>query len=253
MSALPNLNIGVTVNTEQVPKALAKVETQVKESAARMSKVRASIGAIGGAIGAGPLGGAGSALGGQIGGGLGVGLAGAGLAFGFAQRMEQEVRSSVKGAAAALDEFRKTGEQTFAANSVILQRQAQMEASFGQGQRGFGAGFATGISGGEAFQYYGLSEMSTQIGAFVGGLVGSMGNLQDAFDAAALSIAGEGVAQQMEKERKQREKLVSAGEMSDYSLGAGLYNPLSQGPVAYLGDKFVQNSSILQWAINLIA
>lgn len=253
MSAIPNLKIPVTVVTDQVPKALAKVETDVKASAARMSKVRASLGALGGAIGAGPLGGAGSALGGQIGGGLGVGLAGAGLAFGFAQRMEQEVRSSVKGAAAALDEFRKTGEQTFAANSVILQRQAQMESSFGQGQRGFGAGFATGISGGEAFQYYGLSEMTTQVGAFVGGLVGSMGNLQDAFDAAALSIAGEGVAKQIEQEQRNRQKLIAAGEMSDYSLGAGLYNPLSQGPVAYLGDKFVQNSNILKWWFDLNA
>ena len=253
MSAIPNLKIPVTVITDQVPKALSKVENDVKASAARMSKVRASIGAIGGGIGAGPLGGLGSALGAQVGGGLGVGLAGAGLALGFASQLEKEVKGAVQGAGKALDDFKKTGEQTFAANSVILQRMAEMEKTFGSGQRGFGAGFATGISGGTPFQYYGLEELKTQIGAFVGGFVGSMGDLQDAFDAAALSIAGEGVARQIEQEQKTRQKMIAAGEMSDYSFGAGLYNPLSQGPVAYLGDKFVQNSNILKWWFDLNA
>jgi len=129
MSALPTLNIPVVVNTEQVPAAMKKVEKTVADSAARIGKIRTAIMPGLGALGAGPVGGVLGGLG-SLGGGFGAAAIGIGMGlapFLAASKMMSIFERESKGAGEALKQFNETGAQTFAANSAILRRLAEVE------------------------------------------------------------------------------------------------------------------------------
>jgi len=214
MSALPNLNIGVTVNTEQVPKALKKVEQDVANTASRVGKLKAAIMPGLGALGAGPLGGV-------LGGAAGLG-GGAMVAAGFvgafmapmlaASKLQDALDAQAKGASNALEEFKKTGEQTSQLNSVLLERLASIERQHAGGRAmGFMASFAqaeiavnNATFSGETMSSW-WEKRFTEAGAFTGAIVGG-GDIRRAILEAELSTAGQGVAKQIGAEIKAYEK-----------------------------------------------
>ena len=173
MSAIPNLKVPITVQTDQVAPAMRKVEREVAASANRISKIRAAMTPALGAAGAGPLGGL---LGGLGGAGLGGAAAGIGaliLPFAAAARTLDSLESNTKGATAALDEFRKTGKLTFTGNAVMLEQLAAIEAQM-KPRTSFGQAFAVAAGAGESISPLStMGRMWNAAGAGLGGLVGA--------------------------------------------------------------------------------
>jgi len=242
MSAIPTLNIPITVQTEQVPKALAKVEKDITSSAKRMESKMGSIGrAAPGALKMLGIGGPGiGALArlGVGGGGLALGAAPFVAARGFMSAFE----GATAGATEALRKFRETGENSFGANSAILKALSEGEQWAKQNKTlGLGQAFAAGmqgVSGQEesTLQYYArtLSDFTTQASAFLGAVVGG-GTGEQALQQARLSTAAEW--QVPEIQRQMRQSAVTPG--TDF---------ISQ-PLTYAADAFIENSKILQWLI----
>jgi hypothetical protein len=242
MSALPTLNIPVVVNTEQVPVAMRKVEKTVADSAARIGKIRTAMMPGLGALGAGPVGGVLGGLGG-MGGAFGAGAIGIGLGlapFLAASKMMSIFETQTKGASDALKQFRETGVQTFAANSEILRRLADMEA---QAQRGrnpsLAQAFTGGFAGGAEVSTVGyiaqsLDNFSTQVAAYTGALLGGKGT-QIASMEAELSTAGEARAKDITRSIREQQRIEQAEPW------AGIDQPLSA-----IAEFLVRNSVILE-------
>lgn len=187
MPSLPKVHVPVVVTTEGVDKGLADAERKMRASAKRMEKVSAgptpgTQALKAGATSALGIGGFG-AIGGTVGAlGAGGAAAAAGLAAPFiaSAKLMQTMSEATKGATKALEEFRKTGEQTFAANSVILERLSMLEKStakslpsLGQVFTAAGADAETGRAAGmfewaREFQD-GLRIATAALGAFAGG------------------------------------------------------------------------------------
>lgn len=187
MPSLPKVHVPVVVTTEGVDKGLADAERKMRASAKRMEKVSAgptpgTQALKAGATSALGIGGFG-AIGGTVGAlGAGGAAAAAGLAAPFiaSAKLMQTMSEATKGATKALEDFRKTGEQTFAANSVILERLSMLEKStakslpsLGQVFTAAGADAETGRAAGmfewaREFQD-GLRIATAALGAFAGG------------------------------------------------------------------------------------
>lgn len=187
MPSLPKVHVPVVVTTEGVDKGLADAERKIRASAKRMEKVSAgptpgTQALKAGATSALGIGGFG-AIGGTVGAlGAGGAAAAAGLAAPFiaSAKLMQTMSEATKGATKALEDFRKTGEQTFAANSVILERLSMLEKStakslpsLGQVFTAAGADAETGRAAGmfewaREFQD-GLRIATAALGAFAGG------------------------------------------------------------------------------------
>jgi len=235
MSAIPQLNIPVVVQTEQVAPALRKVEREVKASSERMAKARQALMPTMGALGAGPLGGM---IGGLGMGGLGVGLAAA--PFLAANKFMEQFAAQTKGASEAFKAFNETGAQTFAANSIILKRLAEMEKQAQTMQnpsmaQAFYGGMGTSADPGlipDIMQR--LDEFSSQAAAFVGAIVGGK-NLDQASLEAQLSTASEPRAKMLNEELRQQNIINEAEGW------AGWDRPLSM-----LADAAVRNSVIVE-------
>ena len=242
MSALPTLNIPVVVNTAQVEPAMKKVEKTVADSAARIAKTRAAIMPGLGALGAGPVGGVLGGLGG-LGAGFGAGAIGIGLGlapFLAASRMVKIFENETKGASDALRQFNETGTQTFAANSELLKRFADMEQ---QAQRAktpslvqaFTGGFASGADESTvAYIARSLDEFSSQVAAFTGAFVSGK-SLPIATMEAQLATAGEARAKDLSRAIREQQRIEQAEPW------AGLEAPLSA-----IAEFLVRNSVILE-------
>lgn len=232
MSALPTLNIPVTVQTAQVEPAMKKVEKTVADSAARIGKIKAAVMPGLGALGAGPVGGV---LGGLAGmGPVGMGIAGVGAAFMApilaATKLQDALDAQTKGAAQAFEEYKKTGVQTAQLNAVLLERLANLEKQQAGGRpMGFMAAFEqANISVNQANFSEGMSnwwqKRSTETGAFVGALLGG-GTMTEAALEAQISTAGEGVARQSKAELDRYRSLKQAGlvgpNADSAQIGAG--------------------------------
>lgn len=139
-SKVTNLRIPVTVTTEGVDKGLAATERKIRNSAAKMKRLGTTAqaptaGGLGGALGPSKgtafLGGIGKLgpLSGLLGGMGAGGLAAAApiAAISMAIQSVERLAQMTAGASEAMENFRRTGEQTFAANSVILSELARME------------------------------------------------------------------------------------------------------------------------------
>lgn len=242
MSALTTLNIPVTVHTDQVAPAMKKVEKTVADSAARIGKIRTAMMPGLGALGAGPAGGVLGGLGG-LGAGFGAGAIGIGLGlapFLAASRMVKIFENETKGASEALRQFNETGTQTFAANSELLKRFAEMEQ---QAQRAktpslsqaFTGGFASGADESTvAYIARSLDEFSTQVAAFTGAFVSGK-SLPIATMEAQLATAGEARAKDVSRAIREQQRIEQAEPW------AGLEAPLSA-----IAEFLVRNSVILE-------
>jgi len=146
MSAIPNLKIPITVQTDQIAPAMRKAEREVAASAQRMSRIRAAMQPALGVAGAGPLGALAGGLGAAGLGGAAIAVGAAVLPFAGAARALDTLESTTKGANAALEEFRKTGRQTFSGNVAMLQRLAEIEAQM-KPRTTFGQAFGAAAAG----------------------------------------------------------------------------------------------------------
>ena len=243
MSALPTLNIPVVVNSEQVPAAMKKVEKTVADSAARIGKIRTAIMPGLGALGAGPVGGVLGGLG-SLGGGFGAAAIGIGMGlapFLAASKMMSIFERESKGAGEALKQFNETGAQTFAANSAILRRLAEVEtmtkrAGAPSMAQAFTGAFAAGGAevGSVEYMANSLDEFSTQLAAYTGALLGGKG-FQQASLEAQLSTAGEVRARDIQRQMAEQRRIDQAEPWS------GIEAPLSA-----IAEFLVRNSVILE-------
>jgi hypothetical protein len=220
--SLPKINVPVTVSTEGVDKGLRDAERKMRASADRMSKMQPSK-AAGAFKAAGQsalsLGGFG-AIGGAAG---ALGTAGAGIAvalspFIAAAKIMDTVATASKGAGKALEEFRRTGEQTVAMNSVILERLAGMEKMSQQAERGgFFKSFVAASADVETGQATGavkwakeFTEGLTIAGAGLGAFLAGKSPEQIS-NEMALSVANEAGAAQIQKRMREQQVIDDAG------------------------------------------
>lgn len=204
MTAITPLNIPVTVNTSDVAPAMKKVEKTVADTASRLSRIRGAVtpalGALGLGQGASVLGGF-TQMGGPVGGaaaGVGALLGGLALPLKMAQMYISGMASASAGATEAMEQFARTGSQTFAANSVMLQQYAAMEQraqmlGAAQDKTSFtGNIMATAARGASSSwvdrEMMVISEGWKSIGAFLGTIIGG-GSFKEASLAEQLANA----------------------------------------------------------------
>jgi len=204
MSAIPHLNIPLTVQTNQVAPAMKKAEREIKASTERMSKIKAVLMPSLGAAGAGPLGGVLGGASGALGGGA-LAIAAIAIPFLAASKAMDTLRSEVSGAGEALKHFRETGKQNFAPNAVLLKSLADMESRLQNDSKLglIGTTFAATSQGGTA----GGPEMAARTlqGFFTEAFVSVMAHLTGSSAAMAdlqgqLSVAGPGQAEYLQGE-----------------------------------------------------
>ena len=204
MSAIPTMHIPIVVNTEQVAPAMKKVEKTITDSAQRIGKLKSAALPALGALGAGPLGGILSGVSGM--GGAGLAASGAVAAFAApimaARMLESALRETTNGATQALDEYKKTGTQTFAVNSALLERLSNLEKGLKTPTMGFTGSFAQ-ANAANSEQGFGIAEWwsrtFTEMGAGLGAFAAT-GDVKTSMLEAQLSTAGEGVAKQIAAE-----------------------------------------------------
>ena len=204
MSAIPHLNIPLTIVTDQVAVGMRKAEAEIKASAQRMAKVKAAmmpaLGAVGGGQLGGLLGGAGATLGG---GALAIGAIA--LPFLAASKAMDILKQQVTGAGDALKTLQETGKQNFAPNAVLLRSLAQTESRMQQDSRlgllgtTFAATNMGGVAGGPEMLARTLdgffTEMFVSIAAHLTGSSAALADLQ-----GQLAVAGPGQAEYLQAE-----------------------------------------------------
>lgn len=240
MSAIPNLKVPITVQTDQVAPAMRKVEREVAGSAARMSKIRAAMQPALGAAGAGPLGGLVGGLGASGLGGAAIGIGAAILPFAGASRALDALESNTRGAGAALEEFRKTGRQTFTGSAVMLEQLAAIEQRM-TARTTFGQAFAAGAgTEGNIGGLQTLGRVWNAAGAGLGGLAGAVTgqgtSVNEIISQMQLQMAAnEDDARRAQAriafDRMQREQAQQAGGISSYGpigLGRELFGAVNR-------------------------
>lgn len=187
MPSLPKVHVPVVVTTEGVDKGLADAERKIRASAKRMETVSAGptpgaqalkAGATSalGVGGFGAIGGAAAAFGAPG----AIAVAGIAAPFIASSKLMDVMNESTKGATKALEDFRKTGEQTYAANNVILERLSMLEKSTAKSLPSLGQVFTAASTDAETGRAAGMFEWAREfqdglriataaLGAFAGG------------------------------------------------------------------------------------
>lgn len=245
MPSLPKVHVPVVVSTDGVDKGLKDAESKMRASAARMERIQAGPSKGAQALKAGAT----SALGiggfGAIGGAVGaMGVGGAGAAailaapFIASAKLMGTMQEATKGATKALEDFRKTGEQTFAANSVILERLSLLEKSTAKSLPSLGQVFTAAGTSAETGRAAGMFEWAKEfqdglriataaLGAFAGGK--TMDQIRTEMLLATSNEAG---ALQLRGRMAEEERIRQ-------SLGGG-------GVTATMGDWMIENSYLLK-------
>lgn len=230
MPSLPKVHVPVVVTTEGVDAGLKSAESKIKASAKRMEKAQASP-AQGilkaGAQSALSLGGFG-AIGGVAGaaGAGGIAIAGVLAPFVAAGKIMDAVAQSTKGAGEALNKFKETNQQAFAANSVILERLAILEKQTESVQKGgFWKAFIgasadqkTGRAGGAVEWAQQVSEGTTVLGAGIGAFLSGK-SLDQIRNEMALSVANEAGAAQIEMRMREQQRIDDAEGRGGHAIG----------------------------------
>ena len=191
MSAIPQLNIPVTVNTAQVAPAMRKVEKTIEDSSKRIAESAKRMAPAMGIFGGGPAGAAISSLAGmgRVGGVAAAGIGAVALPMMALSKMADEVAQTVRGAGAALQQFEETGKQNFAANSTVLKILADIEKNLA-GEKRLGISGAMAVGAGEGAGIFGdawngIMGMAESSAAWWGSMFGS----QEEISFAGLSRA----------------------------------------------------------------
>lgn len=226
MSAIPHLNIPLTVQTDQVAPAMKKAEREIKASTDRMSKIKGVLMPGLGAAGAGPLGGVLGGSAGALGGGA-LAIGAIALPFLLASKAMDVLRGEVSGAGEALKQFRETGKQNFAPNAVLLQNLANMENRMANDSKlgivgtTMAATSSGGAAGGPEMLARTLENFFTEafvsVAAHLTGSSAGMADLQ-----SQLAVAGPGQAEflkgEIEKLRAQESETAAAQERRDSEI-----------------------------------
>jgi hypothetical protein len=231
---------------------LKATEAKIKASAKRMEKVSGAPSAAQGVLKAGAqsalsLGGFG-AIGGVAGaaGTAGIAIAGALSPLIVAGQIMETMNNATKGASEALAKFKTTGEQTVAANSVILERLAIMEKQIASTKgKGFMAGFIggsadinTGRAGGAVTWAQQMQEGATIAGAGLGAFLSGK-SLEQIRNEMALSVANEAGASQIQQRMAEQQRI-------DMAEGRG-------GMADAIGAWMIQNSTVLTKLVQVMS
>lgn len=252
MPSLPKIHVPVVVSTEGVDTGLKQAEAKMRASARRMERVSAKPSAAQGVLKAGAqsalsLGGFG-AIGGAAGaaGTAGIAIAGALSPLIVAGQIMETMNNATKGASEALAKFKTTGEQTVAANSVILERLAIMEKQVASTKgNGFMAGFIggsadvnTGRAGGAVTWAQQMQEGATIAGAGLGAFLSGK-SLEQIRNEMALSVANEAGASQIQQRMAEQQRI-------DMAEGRG-------GMADAIGAWMIQNSTVLTKLVQVMS
>ena len=252
MASLPKVHVPVVVTTEGVDAGLKQAEAKMRASAKRMERVSAKPSAAQGVLKAGAqsalsLGGFG-AIGGAAGaaGTAGIAIAGALSPLIVAGKIMETMNNATKGASEALAKFKTTGEQTVAANSVLLERLAIMEKQVASTRGGgFMAGFIggsadvnTGRAGGAVSWAQQMKEGSTIAGAGLGAFLSGK-SLEQIRNEMALSVANEAGASQIQQRMAEQQRI-------DMAEGRG-------GMADAIGAWMIQNSTVLTKLVQVMS
>jgi hypothetical protein len=231
---------------------LKATEAKIKASAKRMEKVSGAPSAAQGVLKAGAqsalsLGGFG-AIGGAAGaaGTAGIAIAGALSPLIVAGQIMETMNNATNGASEALAKFKTTGEQTVAANSVILERLAIMEKQIASTKgKGFMAGFIggsadvnTGRAGGAVTWAQQMQEGATIAGAGLGAFLSGK-SLEQIRNEMALSVANEAGAAQIQQRMAEQQRI-------DMAEGRG-------GMADAIGAWMIQNSTVLTKLVQVMS
>jgi hypothetical protein len=231
---------------------LKATEAKIKASAKRMEKVSGAPSAAQGVLKAGAqsalsLGGFG-AIGGVAGaaGTAGIAIAGALSPLIVAGKIMETMNNATKGASEALAKFKTTGEQTVAANSVLLERLAIMEKQVASTKgKGFMAGFIGGIAdvntgraGGAVTWAQQMQEGATIAGAGLGAFLSGK-SLEQIRNEMALSVANEAGASQIQQRMAEQQRI-------DMAEGRG-------GMADAIGAWMIQNSTVLTKLVQVMS
>lgn len=222
MAKITNLRIPVTVTTDGVDTGIKKTEVAIQRLQGKLKRLNREQGGAG--AGAqfgnrltpflGGIGKMGPAAGLLAGGGMAGAAAAAPFAIaGLARAQVDQMAALTKGATEALAEFRMTGQQTFASNSVILERLASMESDAQKRAKvmGFGEAFSFGMArpGGESLGDK-ISELASQVASFAGSILGGK-SMEESFLTSQLQGATETEARILQQQLRAEERAQAAG------------------------------------------
>jgi hypothetical protein len=247
VAKITNLRIPVTVTTDGVDTGIKKTEVAIQRLQGKLKRLNREQGGAGAGAQMGNrltpfLGGIGK-MGPAAGLLAGGGMAGAAAATpfaiaGLARAQVDQMAALTKGATDALQEFRMTGQQTFASNSVILERLASMESDAQKRAKvmGFGEAFAFGMArpGGDSLGDK-VSLLASQVSTFVGSLLGGK-SMEESFLTSQLQGATETEARILEQQMLAEERRQAAGPQ-------GVGDVLSS---AFLESTFFKLDKIIQ-------
>lgn len=244
MTAIPNLKVPITVQTDTITPALRKAEREIAASAARMERIKGALSPALSAAGGGLLKPALAGLSATGLGTAGLGIGALAIPFAGAARALDSLESSSKGAGEALNEFSKTGKQTFTATSAQLVRLAELERSM-TARATFGQSFAIGAAAGgpqAVSTLQGAGSIWNMAGAGLGGLFSAaLGGGQSINEiVAAMQLAG--ARTETEGMRAQAALAFAQQQSREYltdprmQRGAGVGGPIT--PTGILRDIF---------------
>lgn len=246
MAKITNLRIPVTVTTDGVDTGIKKTEVAIQRLQGKLKRLNREQGGASAASQMGNrltpfLGGIGKmgpAAGLLAGGGMAGAAAAAPFAIaGLARAQVDQMAALTKGATEALAEFRMTGQQTFASNSVILERLASMESDAQKRARvmGFGEAFSFGMArpGTDSLGDK-ISLLATQVSSFAGSILGGK-SMEEAFLTSQLQGATETEAMRLAQQLRAEEARQAAGPQG---LGEIVTNAFTES-LAFKLDKIL--------------
>ena len=235
---LPKVNIPMTVDTTGVDRGIKDAERKLSAASRRLARTSASATSGGAGLTAGKAGiaatlGAGG-LGriGGIAGAMGVNpataaLAGITLPFAVAGAINNLMKEATTGAMAALEEFKKTGTQTFAANSVLLERLARLEAAQPQNAPTMGQAFVAAGGEGGAFTWAKqFKEGATMLSAFAGAIAAGKSGAEAVGEASLAVTTNETMARRTQAAIDAAAREREAGNLSGGLLAFNFFDNL---------------------------
>jgi hypothetical protein len=235
-SSLPKVNIPVTVDSRGVDAGVARIQGKMLALQKKLGKMQPA-GALGGGLkaqqataflgGVGKLGPAAGLMG-------GMGAAGAAIAaplalMNYAREHVEAMAAMTKNASEAFEQFKKTGEQTFAVNSEVLRRMASEERGAQAAVRvpGFMDAMRIGMSGldqGGPGIMEQLSEFRTKAGAAFGAFLGGKTFREAGLEAELVTTQNEAQAKAIADELRKLEQERMAGQVSTLDALFGNFN-----------------------------
>lgn len=236
-SKLPTVNIPVSVDSRDVDAGVRHIEHKMAGLKRKLERMKPAGGggptpkaaqatAFLGSVGR--LGPASGMLGAM--GGAGLAMAAPMALAGMARQHVEAMAQLTKGATDALEQFRLTGEQTFAVNSSILSLLAQNERAAAAAAAVPGPLEAARIASMARVEQGGpgtlerLSTALSQFGAFAGAWMSGKGVRESIVSATQATTTDERIAAALEGQLKAMEQARMAGDVSALDLTLGSLN-----------------------------